>query len=381
LIICALSDSHFPIEGLSTSDDTSILAELLKSDNLTSYDVHHAGTSFRFLTAYLTLQPGTKILTGSQRMLQRPIGPLVDALRKLGASIDYLGKEGYPPLKIAETKKWKNEVAIKANISSQYLTALILIAPALPDGLKIQLKGDLVSESYLQMTLDTVREFGIKAKFKNGIISITPQRYQPKAYRIEADWSAASYHFSMIALAKSGTIDLTGLFEHSYQGDAAIIDFSTAFGTAAKFMNGTWHLSKCEHTKAFVYDFINQPDIAQTVAVICAAKGIKTQFTGLQTLSIKETDRITALDAELQKVGCRFVPSETPESYTIVGDLSFKNTPRFATYKDHRMAMAFAPLALLHPIEMEEPEVVSKSYPNYWEDLEKLGFKIENVEG
>ena len=385
LIIRALSGKYFNLDGLSTSDDTETLERLLNDDSIV-YDVHHAGTTFRFLTAYLALQEETQVLTGSERMLQRPIGPLVAALRSLGCNIKYLGEEGYPPLEISSPGDMSQlkEVNISAGISSQYISALILIAPTLPNGLTINLEGDMVSESYLKMTLATVAEFGITATYDGNRIQIAPQDYSVKDYVVEADWSAASYHFAIASLAKESNIILEGLYANSTQGDAAITQISDSIGVTTNWNENIAHLSNRINAHTLSYDYINQPDIAQTIAVICAATGMKTDFSGLKTLRIKETDRIYALDTELKKVGSNFEllhTDEDGEEHYGVGEQITQpaGIPRFETYKDHRMAMAFAPIALLFPIEINKPEVVTKSYPAFWEDLKKLGFRIEEV--
>ena len=385
LIIRALSGQNFNLGGLSTCDDTVTMNRLLSEDGIV-YDVHHAGTTFRFLTAYLALQQETQVLTGSERMLQRPIGPLVDALRYIGCSIQYLGEEGYPPLEIAAPGDMSQlrEVWISASISSQYISALILIAPTLPNGLTIHLEGDMVSESYLKMTLATVAEFGITANYDGTKIEIAPQDYNVKDYVVEADWSAASYYYAITALAKESNIILEGLYANSTQGDAAMTQIAECLDVDTKWEGNIANLSKNGRKNVLTYDFINQPDIAQTIAVICAALDVKTDFSGLKTLRIKETDRIYALDTELKKVGSSFEllhTDENGEEHYKVGKQITKptNIPRFETYKDHRMAMAFAPLALLFPIEINKPEVVTKSYPAFWEDLKNLGFEIEVV--
>ncbi len=384
LIIKALSGVDFELQSLSTSDDTRVLERLLSCD-AQEYNVGHAGTSFRFLTAFLAIKAGSQILTGSARMLQRPIGPLVDALQAIGCNIEYLGVAGFPPLHIhAPSTHFKNEVWIDAGISSQYITALMLIAPTLPRGLKIGLNGDLVSESYLKMTIATMEDFGIKIGYSNQIIDIAPQSYHISNYRIEADWSAASYYYSVLALAKRGSIRLSGLYRDSTQGDAAMIDIGRRIGIETNWVGGDVVLSKVAPQSMLQYDFINQPDIAQTVAVICGALGIQTDFSGLKTLRIKETDRILALDQELKKVGSGFelIPSvsRSKEHYRISGKMvKIKKTPRFETYKDHRMAMALAPLALMFPIEIIDPGVVAKSYPDFWKDISSLGFTISEV--
>ncbi len=379
LMIRALSSGHFKVDGLSTSDDTHVLDELLNGGTREVYDVHHAGTSFRFLTAYLAILPKTKILTGSERMLQRPIAALVEALRQMGANIDYLGQVGYPPLKISAPGMIISEINVKANISSQYLTALILIAPTLEQGLTIHLEGELVSESYLNMTIETVKEFGINVVKTANVLHIPSQSYVQRDYKVEADWSAASYHVSLVALATVAKISMLGLFEKSTQGDAAITQLAPILGVEAQWLDEEWVFSSAIGQAELSYNFVNQPDIAQTVAVICAAKGIRARFTGLQTLSIKETDRISALHNELSKISCGFMESTERGFYEVTGKIQFNGIPQFATYKDHRMAMAFAPLALLHPIRIEEPEVVSKSYPRFWDDLKLLGFRITHV--
>lgn len=386
LIIRALTKERFDIQKLSTCDDTTCLNRLLEHGSQEEvYDVGHAGTTFRFLTAYLSFQEGTQILTGSSRMLERPIGPLVEALRDLGCKIEYLQKDGYPPLKIGTVKEQdiKNRVTIDAGISSQYITALILMAPTLPNGLSIQLEGEMVSESYLQLTLGVVKEFGIDAKYSDNMITITPQEYTPREYTVEADWSASSYHYSLVALAKKANLRLVGLFENSLQGDGAMPQIASNLGVTSEWNKNSWSLSKKEIGERFKYDFINQPDVAQTIGVMCVVKKIENDFSGLKTLRIKETDRIHAMNAELSKIHSSFelsfVDASKDEHFQVKPDYRFSNIPRFETYKDHRMAMAFAPLALLHPIEINKPEVVSKSYPEFWTHLESLGFVIEEV--
>lgn len=386
LIIQALCKKKFDIKRLSKSDDTQVLHKLLSANKLKEYDVHHAGTSFRFLTAYLAIQKGKQVLTGSSRMKQRPIGPLVEALRQLGCQIDYLGKKGYPPLKIGKPRKLDSayEVTIDAGISSQYISALLLIAPTLPNGIKLNLTGDLVSESYLNMTLKTLAYFGIEYSKEGQTITIAPQDYQAKDFVVEADWSASSYYYAIVSMAKEGQVSLKGLFEESTQGDAAMVGIGRMLGVDSKWVDGRLVISKDVHSAiSLEYDFINQPDLAQTIAVICAANGVQGKFIGLKTLRIKETDRIEALDTELAKLNSSFKQNghkHDSELYEIGPKLNFEQgLPRFKTYKDHRMAMAFAPLALLAPIEISKPEVVSKSYPTYWEDLKSLGFKIQPV--
>ena len=385
LIIRALSQTSFPIHNLSTSDDTQTLERLL-NEEANICDVGHAGTTFRFLTAYLAIKEGTQFLTGSSRMLERPIGPLVDALRDLGCQIDYKGVEGYPPLSIkpCDFSNIKDEVTIDAGISSQYITALILIAPMLPKGLRIKLKGEMVSESYLELTLNICNDFGISIQYNSDEIIIPKQNYVGREYTVEADWSASSYYYSVAALSKQAEIDLYGLFEKGLQGDAAITRIGNIVGVESKWETDHWRLTTETPFSKFNYNFINQPDIAQTFAIICAARMIDNDFSGLKTLRIKETDRIHALNEELKKIGSSFEllrVEDDEEHYKVSPGINFENgIPRFATYKDHRMAMCLAPLGIIHPIEIENAEVVSKSYPDFYKDLEKLGFEIEEVD-
>lgn len=391
LLIRALCSECFEILNLSDSDDTVTMENLLNS-NSDVLDAHHAGTTFRFLTAYLSTQDGTQVLTGSERMQQRPIKALVDALNFLGADITYTKNEGYPPLKISSSKTvWKNDITLPANISSQYITALLLIAPTLPDGLIIRLEGEIVSKPYIEMTLGMMDYFGVKVivDWQNQMISISHQAYLAKDFFVEADWSAASYYYIIAGLSKSADIVLHGLQDDSLQGDAAIAQIGRKFGVETVFGNKSIRIIKDEKANIpefFEYDFIKEPDIAQSVSVLCAGLGVNALFTGLQTLRIKETDRIAALQNELQKVGvfiskmpAKFSKKTGVEYYMQEGKAIFDQDDGafFETYNDHRMAMAFAPLSLLGSVEVQDPNVISKSYPNYWKDLIKLGFQIE----
>lgn len=384
LIIKALCKHPFSINHLSTSDDTTTLAQLCNQKDDNVFDCHHAGTTFRFMAAYLAVQDGVQILTGSERMKQRPIGPLVDALINLGADIEYLENDGFPPLKIKSynTDNYTPNIRVKADISSQYITALLLIAPTLPKGLVLTLEGELVSEPYLNMTLKTISEFGISFSKVGNKISIDHQEYQPADYVVEADWSACSYYYSIAALSSEANISLGGLFQDSIQGDSKIRDIGVLFGVESSFDDGYLNLTRSSLSDSIYYDFINQPDLVQTVAVMCAGLGVQGLFTGLKTLRIKETDRIAALQYELGKIGCTLHLSKIEDSqeyYEISGKCKFDSTPQFATYNDHRMAMSLAPLALQHAIDIEDPKVVSKSYPKFWEDLGKLGFMYKDV--
>lgn len=386
LLIRALTEEDFEISNMSESDDSKAMNALLGSDDY-ELDAHHAGTTYRFLTAYLAIQGKERVLTGSERMKQRPIGPLVDALRSLGCSINYLGNEGYPPLKIgAPASELKDSVSVPGNISSQYLSALLMIAPALPNGLTLHILEELVSKPYLEMTLGIMGYFGVKHTWiDDHTINVPHQKYIAKDFFVEADWSAASYYYSLAALSEEADITLVGLNEESLQGDAAIAKIAEQFGVNSVFEGNKVHISKkkgAESQPMIEYDFIKQPDIAQTVFAMCAGTGTQGLFTGLQTLYIKETNRIAAFQAELAKVGvalsklpARFIDSSNGEYFMVDGTASV-DSPTFDTYQDHRMAMALAPLALKGEILINEPHVVSKSYPAYWEDLAKLGFEI-----
>ncbi len=397
LILRALSEQDFEIQKISTSKDTRTLEKLLKEfasqkeGETIELDTGHAGTTFRFLTGYLAAQKGTQILTGSDRMKQRPIGILVDALRKLGADIEYLENDGYPPLQIKERKSdfSNNQLTIAANTSSQYISSLLMLAPTLPNGLELTLDGKIVSIPYIQMTLKLMEQFGILHTWKDSVIKIENQKYQGSDFVVEADWSAASYYFSLGALADEVDLQLNGLFEKSTQGDSAIVKMMEQFGITTTFNEKGIHLKKSGNAPEpmFEYDFLECPDIAQTLAVICGGLGTMGLFTGLDTLSIKETDRIAALQNELQKVQVFF--SKLPPKFSKKSDKTLYMTegkavldmPTFATYEDHRMAMAFAPLALLGNIKVENPMVVVKSYPDFWKDLETLGFECNTSQG
>lgn len=386
LIIRALSGQDFPLQYLAKANDTDLMMELLASKKEIR-DAGPAGTTFRFLTAYFALQPGSQVLTGTDRMKQRPIGVLVEALKQLGANIQYLGKEGYPPLRIGPpTDIGKtDELTISASTSSQFISALLMIAPVLPTGLKLKLDGKIVSRSYIEMTLGLMQKFGVAHDWTDQTITISPQDYQAAPFTVEADWSAASYHYALAAFADELDLQLDGLFPNSFQGDAALVEIMEQFGVQTEFNDTGLRLTKSGKAlpPMFEWDFILCPDIAQTMAVICAGLGVPGLFTGLETLSIKETDRIKALQVELGKVGAflsklppRFSPKSNKQFYMVEGTATLENLPSFATYEDHRMAMAFAPLAMLGKIQIEDPMVVIKSYPAFYEDLELLGFEV-----
>jgi len=387
LIIEALTGQKFDISGLSTSDDTDTLRRML-TPGQKIVDAGHAGTSFRFSTAFFAVNEKEIVITGSERMKQRPIGPLVEAFNSLGAKIEFLEKDGYPPLRICPTllSEWKDEVTIPANVSSQYISALLMIAPKLPQGLKIHLDGHLVSRPYIEMTIKIMSYFGARVHWHENTIEVSYQPYVPKPFQVEADWSAASYYFTIAAFSESAEINLNGLHERSLQGDQRIKEIMEPIGVKSRFSNDQlqiFKIGKLNRSGAQI-DFTECPDIAQTMAVISAGCQIPMQFSGLQTLSIKETDRIKALQIELHKLNCTFAPLVEDahllyplRRYQTGGQPKWKNTPIFETYKDHRMAMSFAPLGLLHPVRIAQPSVVEKSYPGYWNDLKKLGFVVQ----
>jgi 3-phosphoshikimate 1-carboxyvinyltransferase len=393
LIIKALCEKPFRIDNLSTSKDTQTLDKLLQQPTTeTTFDCGAAGTTFRFLTAYLALQNGTQILTGSDRMKQRPIGKLVTALRSLGCNIEYLENDGYPPLKInTPNSLTTNALSISADTSSQYITALLLIAPTLPNGLRLTLEGTIVSLPYINMTLALMQHFGVQHAWDGNTIVVEKQTYTSKNITVEADWSAASYYYALAAFADELDLTLRGLFKNSLQGDSVATELGFHFGVDTIFddnTEGSLKLKKTGHPKAemFEWDFLKCPDIAQTFAVICAGSGVQGLFTGLETLFIKETDRVAALKTELAKGGVhfsklpvRFSKRSQKQFFMVEGTTKFEETPTFPTYEDHRMAMSFAPLAMYQPVRIEDPAVVNKSYGNFWRDLTALGFEIKEI--
>ncbi|MBL3656548.1 3-phosphoshikimate 1-carboxyvinyltransferase [Fulvivirga sp. 2943] len=376
LIIDALCKSQSDIKNISEARDTQTMLRLLASNDAT-WDVLDAGTTMRFLTAFSAVTQTEKILTGTPRMQERPIKVLVDALSKLGANITYLKNEGYPPIKV---NKIENQVTdrleVPGNISSQYISALLMIAPILPQGLEIQLIGEIGSKPYIDMTLAVMKSFGVTASWEGSSIIITPQQYQPNQYTVEPDWSAASYWYSFVALSDEAQIVLTDLKDNSIQGDRKMADFMTDLGVTTTFTEEGAVLTKSTHKKQASIDFTHCPDLAQTVAVICAIKGIECHMTGLDSLRIKETDRISALQNELGKFGGQLTENSSQWTLIPATEPSKLSTPEFDTYHDHRMAMAFAPLATHFDITINDPSVVNKSYPSYWEDVKKAGFEI-----
>ncbi|MBT8393844.1 MAG: 3-phosphoshikimate 1-carboxyvinyltransferase [Bacteroidia bacterium] len=368
------------IENLSNSDDSQLMLNALKS-NESIIDIHHAGTAMRFLTAYFSIQENRDVtITGSSRMKERPIKILVDALVDLGANIDYVENNGFPPLKIQGQYLNGGNVSLKANVSSQYISALLLIAPKLEKGLKLKLKGKVTSTPYIKMTLNLLDQVGVKTKFDDNIISIKPHSNKLKTKKIivESDWSSASYFYSIISLSEVGTeLHLSSYKANSLQGDSILQKIYTKFGVDTKFRRESIILKKTKHITSNTnidLDLVNAPDIAQTIAVSCLGLGIECKLNGLHTLKIKETDRLRALKTEIEKLGGTVMITENTLHLNKVKKIN-KNRA-IATYNDHRMAMAFAPLALKTSLIIEDANVVSKSYPDFWKDLENIGVSI-----
>ena len=371
------------IQNASESDDSAVMRKALCSED-SVMDVHHAGTAMRFLTAYFAIQPGRElIVTGSQRMLSRPIGVLVDALRALGADIAYIGTEGFPPLKIRGKKLSGGRVAIAANVSSQYITALLLIAPRLENGLELVLEGEITSRPYIEMTLGLLKNAGFKVSFTGNIIVVFPKSeiYNLKSeITIESDWSSASYFYSIVALSEEGAkVTLSSYKQGSLQGDSVIVAIYKEFGVITEFSGPSVILTKIKCQPVAVnLDLNNTPDIAQTLAVTCLGLGIGCALTGLHTLKIKETDRLGALKTEMEKLGAQV--RITHDSLTLEPLTTIKDNVIITTYNDHRMAMAFAPLSVKGiGLTIRDAEVVTKSYPAFWDDLSLLGFETREI--
>lgn len=377
LLLKALFDD-LTIENLSNSDDTELMKNALSSDH-SLIDIHHAGTAMRFLTAYFAIQNGRKIiLTGSSRMKERPIRILVDALRNLGAKIEYSENEGFPPLKIQGQEFFKSEVFLKANVSSQYISALLLIAPSLKNGLNLHLDGKITSIPYIKMTLALLNEVGIRTSFESNKIKVFPyEGHNSKTLIVESDWSSASYFYSIVSLSSVGTkINISSYKENSLQGDAILSEIYNNLGVSSKFNNSVLTIEKISDDlpKSLDLDLSNTPDIAQTLAVSCLGLQINCNLTGLHTLKIKETDRLLALKNEIKKLGTNIEISNN--SLGINSPKPLLKNVEIKTYNDHRMAMSFAPLMLRTDICINDANVVSKSYPNFWNDLEKLGLSL-----
>ncbi|GGZ72992.1 3-phosphoshikimate 1-carboxyvinyltransferase [Algibacter mikhailovii] len=369
---------EFKLDNVSNSDDSNLMIKALNSDQ-TVVDIHHAGTAMRFLTAYFSIQEGREtVLTGSKRMKERPIKILVEALQALGAEISFEENEGYPPIKILGKKLTKSKVSLNANVSSQYISALLLIASKLENGLELSLEGEITSVPYIKMTLSLLDEIGVESSFIDNVITVKPnaKTLKAKTLTVESDWSSASYYFSIVALSDVGTqITLSSYKENSLQGDSVLVNIYKHFGVSSTFKENQLVLKKVDaNLEPLTLNLKNAPDIAQTIAVTCFALGLACDLTGLHTLKIKETDRLVALKTEIEKLGGAV--EITDKSLHLAPSNVIKEMVPIATYHDHRMAMAFAPLALRVPIVIEEAMVVSKSYPTFYKDLETLGFQI-----
>ncbi|MBS1533667.1 MAG: 3-phosphoshikimate 1-carboxyvinyltransferase [Bacteroidetes bacterium] len=372
------------LENTSDSDDADAMRQAIeqsknnRQENLV-IDVHHAGTAMRFLTAFFATQiTGEVTLTGSERMQQRPIKILVDALRQLGAEIHYLKEDGFPPLRIIGKKIAQNQINISADVSSQYISALLLVASKLDDGLEIILEGQITSFPYIKMTLSLLGELGIKTAFENNLIRIWPAHQLKQNHLVvESDWSSASYWYSFVSMSEIGTqIQLSDFKQNSLQGDSALVQLYESLGVTSTFLpKHILQLTKVSapKTQFFQADLNDSPDLAQTLVASCLGLGIACQLTGLHTLKIKETDRLQALQTEIQKLGGNI--QITGDSLCLAPVQNLNHNVSISTYQDHRMAMAFAPLALRIPIEIKQAEVVSKSYPEFWNDLQKAGIQ------
>jgi 3-phosphoshikimate 1-carboxyvinyltransferase len=375
LILAALAGNLQIIGNLSTARDTQTLDRLLKSTEVT-LDVIDAGTTMRFLTAYLSVSGQRKILTGTPRMCERPIGILVNALREIGAGIEYVNQDGYPPLRFLGFK-WNGNrfIKMRGDVSSQFISAMLMIAPLLEEGLNITLTGKIGSRPYIEMTLDLMKHFGVQASWSGKEIKIPHQDYVPSFYQVGPDWSGASYWYAVVAIAEEATLELSDLRKDSLQGDRVIAKVMKDLGVQSTFYPSGVKLIKKTQAASVTFDFSDHPDLAQTVAVTCAAKGIKGTFLGLESLKIKETDRIAALQNELRKIGADL--SESPEGvWKLIPSNRLPSQVEIETYDDHRMAMAFAPLATRMEVMIQNADVVNKSYPSFWSDFQKTGFQI-----
>ena len=378
LIINALGKGAYPPENLSDCDDTRVMIKAL-TEGKDLIDIMAAGTAMRFLTAYLSVTPGKRTITGTERMQQRPIQILVNALRTLGATIEYTGNEGFPPLRIQGADLNGKEITLKGNVSSQYISALLMIGPVLKNGLTLRLSGEIISRPYIDLTLQLMDDFGAQASWATAdTISVAPVSYKSLPFTVESDWSAASYWYQLAALTPEADIELTGLFYKSYQGDSRGAKVFSRLGVQSEYTPQGVRLRKSGDLPSRLdEDFIDIPDLAQTFVVTCALLNIPFRFTGLQSLKIKETDRIAALRAELKKLG--YLISEENDSILFWNGerCEPEAIPVIQTYEDHRMAMVFAPATLHFPsLRIAEPQVVSKSYPAFWNDLRQVGFGI-----
>ena len=380
LLINALSKGTQWPENLSDCDDTQVMVKALR-DMPDTIDIGAAGTAMRFMTAFLCVTAGTHVITGSERMCHRPIGILVNALRELGAEIAYTGEEGFPPLHITGKPLTGKTLEIPGNVSSQYISALLMVGPVLTNGLTLHLTGEVVSRPYIDMTLSLMNDFGAEATWsEKNSITVKARPYNPTPFCIENDWSAASYWYEMVALSadKEAEVVLPNLRKESTQGDSRIQEFFRSLGVETDFLTEGIRLRKSKQQRNHLeLDLVNQPDLAQTLVATCVALGVTFRFTGLQSLKIKETDRMLALENELKKLGFR-IKQENDSVLSWNGERTVKEAlPCIDTYEDHRMAMALAPCCLrLGKMRIHNPQVVSKSYPSFWDDLAKVSFTL-----
>ncbi|QSW87308.1 3-phosphoshikimate 1-carboxyvinyltransferase [Flavobacterium endoglycinae] len=371
---------NITLANTSNSDDSEVMQKaLIGNDEIV--DIHHAGTAMRFLTAYFAVNEGREVvMTGSSRMQERPIKILVDTLRQLGVEISYEKEEGYPPIRIKGKKVTASKVTLAANVSSQYISALLLVASKLENGLELTLEGEITSIPYIKMTLALLNDLDIQTSFEGNIIKVYPKEaVASKEMVVESDWSSASYFFSLVALSDAAKITLSSYKENSLQGDSELVSLYAKMGVKTTFQNNKMTLEKVAgfNYQDVNFDLNNTPDIAQTIVVTCLGLGIGCHLTGLHTLKIKETDRLEALKTELTKLGANI--SVTNDSLTLVKSKKINHDVKIGTYNDHRMAMAFAPLAIKVPIIIEDAGVVSKSYPDFWNDLKALNFQISEL--
>jgi len=372
LILDALAGKGSKLDNLSSSNDTKILIKALSNKRSKVIDVKDAGTCMRFLTAFYCITGQKITLKGTERMHKRPIGVLVEALRSLGADISYLGKSGYPPLEFKGFTQSSNTIFVAGNISSQFISALMMVGPLLSGGLTIHLKGKIISRPYIELTGKLMKRFGVNVTFKGRIIRIPTGKYKPTKLRIDGDWTGASYWYSLFALSGTSEMSLKGLSHSPIQGDASIKSLMVNYGVKTQKQSEGYILKKIPRKSSFDFDFVNNPDIAQTLIVLSAALKMKGRFKGLETLRIKETDRINALSVELEKIGVKLIHKSQNSFALQFGGNSVKGRLKITTYEDHRMAMAFAPLCMLWPLQISQPQVVSKSYPDFWKDMQSV---------
>ena len=378
LIIKYLSEEKIKIKNISNANDTILLENLLLKNSNSLWDVKDSGTTMRFLTSYIAINKKNIILTGSKRMKKRPISILVESLKSIGCKIEYIEKDGYPPIIINEKISQKNNyIEIKGNISSQYISSILMIAPKLKKGISLKILEPFYSKPYVMMTLKLMKKFGISNKFENNIITVKNQKYKEGTYTVEADWSAASYWYSIVAINKNiNNLKLKGLRKDSLQGDQIISEIMISFGVSTKYVKDGIILNKNKtHISYQEIDFKNCPDLAQSILVIASKKKINLKIIGVESLKIKETNRLLAMKTELKKIGINFYNNKN-EWFLDTSKYKLSDKISISTYKDHRMAMAFSPLASECDLTIQDPDVVNKSYPNFWKDLKNVGYKV-----